>query len=229
MEWAAAALLFCGAAAAQDVSSTTAVSTSAAVAVSTQTAPAPEKPRAVHRILARLHPQAKHWRPVSLVVGGDAEAARDFWERQLTRRRIKGRLAWRGRSCPATAKARSYRLSGGDRRLIVSLFPKTSKLRGYHLEFRFLISEGYLDSMQVASVRSQDASLDSVELTRKGIDFREDFPGSGRLVLSALDFRPGRRALNAGALERASFADPELGLLSAGFSARGVRSGPGEP
>lgn len=159
--------------------------------------------------------------------GGDAAKARDFLSRRIEKVRIKGKTVWRGRSVPVTAKARVYPVKD-DRMLVVSLFPKSKDLADDHLEFRFLVSEGYLDEAKVSKVRCRAAAgrgFDSFELSAKGFDFSEDFPGSGKLTLSALNPKAGKRSLNAGQLSRAEFAGADWGVVDAGFSVRGVTTG----
>jgi len=243
MPAALALILLCATARAQDASSATAVSsaaaavssatvtasTAAAVAVSSApaAAAAPAPAAAARPIYVKLHKESSGWEPVSVRAGGDAEKTGNLLTRQLEKARIKGKAVWRGRRVAATAKVRVYPVKD-DRMLVVSLFPKQEALSGTHFEVRLLVSEGYLDEAKVAKVRCrapEGRGLDSFELASKGLDFSEDFPGSGQLVLSALNPKAGKRSLNAGRLSRAEFADADWGLVDAAFSVRGVTAG----
>ncbi len=211
----------------------TARSTDTAVAVSSVTTPAvghgagvagAEKPLAVERpIHAVIHRDSARWDPVSLRVGGDPAAAAT---RALLR--IRGsRARRRGTPSPARAIARA-RKSGDDRWLVLSVFPRALAKRRKHFEVRLKLVEGYVEEAKAALVTVVDrrpgagAGMDADELTRAAVEFEEEFPSSGEILISALDPRPSSKAFNAGLLRGASFADRDAGLADAEWSVRGL-------
>ncbi|MBI3288556.1 MAG: hypothetical protein HYZ74_03455, partial [Elusimicrobia bacterium] len=114
--------------------------------------------------------------------------------------------------------------------LVVSVYPKSLERREAHIEVRFRVFEGFVEEMQVAAVsiidrRRREPSahpLDSFDLRAEGIEFQEEGPGSGAVVVSALDARTRKDAANSGRLELAEFVDKDLGFVNLSWSARGV-------
>lgn len=167
------------------------------------------KPRRVSKV--KVHAAAAGWEPLSVKLGGDPEQARTFFK--------KG---------PAKAAARVYP-SGEDKLLIVSIYPPALRVSRTHLEVRFLIIEGFLEQAKAAAVRivggrytPSDEEQDSKTLERKGVEYAEEYPGSGRILLASIDPGPGVQAVNAGTLTRASFGARDLGPVSLGWSVAGV-------
>jgi hypothetical protein len=204
---------------------TVAASTETAVLTSSGASVAgAEKPSLTRPIHAVIHKDAASWEPVSLLVGGDPGAMRTRAVLRA-RRTKKGKVV--GDLTHATASARVHP-TGDDRWLVISVFPRALARRRKHFEIRFRIVEGYVEEAKAALVtvvdqrRRAGEGLDSAELTRKGIEYGEEFPDSGALVVSALDGRPSSEALNVGSLRRAYFADLEAGLAEVTWSVKGL-------
>lgn len=214
-----------------------AVSTGAAVSSSTDTlsnvvtstagvkvgggAPKAKLSRPMHAI---IHPDAKDWEPVALKAGGDPGQA----ETKVTLREEKVRGKYRGAGVKAAASARLYK-AGEDRVLVIRVFPKTAvDRRRVHFEVRLKIAEGYVDEVKAAAVTIVDerpnvgAGLDVHELRARGIEFEEDTPASGTVLISAIDPRPSKTAVNSGVLKLASFANKVVGLADVAWSAKGL-------
>lgn len=186
--------------------------TSTVVAVE-EAKPAPRRASKV-----KVHGEAADWEPVSVKLGGDPEQARTFFK--------KG---------PAKAAARLYP-SGEDRLLIVSVYPAALRASRTHIELRFLIIEGFLEQVKAAAVRivggryaPSDDQEDSKTLQRKGIEYAEEFPGSGDVRLAAIDPGPGAQALNAGTLKAATFGARDLRFVNLGWAVTGVNRKAGRP
>ncbi|MDE2492221.1 MAG: hypothetical protein KGM24_15340, partial [Elusimicrobia bacterium] len=183
------------------------------------------KPKPAPGIRAKLLRESRTWKPLSLRAV-PAGAAVTKVERRLEK--VKGR--YRGTTTSARAIARVHR-EGPNRLLVVSVFPRTLGAlldrRHPHFELRFRVDEGYLDAVTAALVTVSDprgAGLDSDELAARGIPYETDTPASGEVLLSALDARASRSAVNAGILRHASFASPGVGLADVWWSVRGARA-----
>lgn len=223
---------------------TVAASSGTAPAPEPAAPPAPPPPKPVNPIQVRVHGEAREWEPVSVAVGGEAEKASTHFSRRLKRhvsKKTQGAasgeggdasasvesdkpvVTYRGESSRATAAARIYPVKD-DHLLVVSVYPKSLARSRKHLEARFFVVEGFLEEVKVAAVTVAPGSgldlekEDSMSLKKKGVAFREDFPGSGSLRISAISTRKG--GLNAGTVSQAGFADKELELTSFGWSAR---------
>src|SRR6185312_1443160 len=182
-----------------------AVSTGAAVSSSTDTlsnvvtstggvkigggAPKAKLSRPMHAV---IHPDAKDWEPLALKAGGDPFQA----ETKVLLREEKVHGKYRGAAVKSTASARLYK-AGQDRLLVIRVFPKSAVAkRRVHFEVRLKIVEGYVEEAKAAAVTVVDdrpnsgAGLDVHELRDQGIEFEEDTPASGTLLISALDPRP---------------------------------------
>ncbi|HAZ08154.1 MAG TPA: hypothetical protein DCZ01_06465 [Elusimicrobia bacterium] len=176
---------------------------------------------------AVIHPEAKEWEPLSLQAGGDpGQAVNAVVLRQV---KVKGKI--KGASAKARASARLVR-SKDDRWLVVSIFPQALEKRRFHLEVRFRVVEGFIEDAKAAAVFVMDSrpgageGLDSFALRAAGVAFQEESPGSGQVLVSALDPRPGKTAFNAGRLKLAEFADADLGFVDASWSVRGLSASP---
>ena len=182
------------------------------------------KPVSLSRpIHAVIHKDSAKWDPVSLRLGGDPGAART---RALLR--IRGeRARRRGTESRAKAGAR-LRKAGNDRWLTISVFPRALEKRRKHFEVRLKLVEGYVEEAKAALVTVVDrragvgAGQDADELTRGAVEFEEELPSSGEILISALDPRPSAGAFNAGVLRGASFADRDAGLADVAWSVRGL-------
>jgi len=209
-----------------------AVSTAAAVAPSTASAVAVStggvkiagetKPKLARPIHATIHPDAKDWEPVSLKPGGDPVAVRT--EAVLRQAKVKGRL--KGAASKAKAFAR-LRRAKHDRWLVISVFPKALERRRLHVEVRLRLVEGFVEDAKVSAVSVVDrrytgAGMDSDELRARGVEFAEESPERAQVLIAALDPRPSKTALNAGALKLAAFADADVGLADVSWSVTGL-------
>jgi hypothetical protein len=54
------------------------------------------------------------------------------------------------------------------------------------------------------------------------VEFEEDSPASGAILISALDPRPSKGAVNSGSLKRGAFGDELVGLADASWSVKGL-------
>lgn len=184
-------------------------------------APKAKLSRPMHAI---IHPDAKDWEPVALKAAGDPGQA----ETRVILREEKVRGKYRGAAVKASASARLYK-AGQDRVLVLRVFPKSAvDRRRVHFEVRLKIIEGYVEEAKVAAVTVVDdrpnvgAGLDARELRDRGIEFEEDTPASGTLLISALDPRPSKTAVNSGVLKLASFGNKVVGLADVAWSAKGL-------
>lgn len=208
------------AAVAASTETTTTVVTSTAGFKVAGGAPKAKLERPMHAV---IHPDAKDWEPVSLKAGGDPFQA----ETSATLRESKVRGKYKGTASKAKASARVHK-AGQDRWLVVSVFPKGLERARMHFELRFRIVEGFVEDAKAAVVTIVDrragagAGLDSYELRARGVEFEEDSPESGSLLVSAMDPRPSKSAFNAGTLKRASFGDKEVGLADASWAVKGL-------
>ena len=215
----------------------------AAVTASTSTAPASTAPTdevaghgfkvggdAPKATLSRpmravIHKEADEWEPVSIRVGGVPGAADNTVALRVVK--LKGRM--KGENSRAKSAARVHKGAKDSRWLVITLYPKALERRRTHLELRFRVFEGFVEEVQAAAVtvtdRRRPASakpLDSYELREQGVEFEEERPGSGQFVVAELDPRPGTASVNSGRLEKAEFADKDLGFVNLSWSVRGV-------
>lgn len=201
-----------------------AASTEAAVAVSTGGVKiaGEAKPKLARPIHATIHPDAKDWEPVSLKAGGDPLAAENG--AVLRQAKVRGKLKG------AASKARSFarlRKAKDDRWLVISVFPKALERRRAHLEARLRLVEGFVEDVKVSLVSVVDrrytgAGMDSDELRSRGVEFEEESPERAQVLVSALDPRPSKAALNAGTIRQAAFADKDVGLADVSWSVKGL-------
>ncbi len=205
--------------------------TTAAPAVSTggvKVAGARKKPVLKRPILAHLHRAARGWRPLSLRAGGDPERARTYVELNLPRSGPRRR----GERLKATASARLYK-DGDEHWLVISVFPKPRDpvlaRKRLHFEIRLRVVLGFVEEVRAAAVTlsgpgaARGAGLNARELDARGVAYEEDAPGSGEVLISALDPRPSWTAFNAGVLRRAAFAGRGVRLSDVSWKVRGLR------
>jgi hypothetical protein len=213
------------------------------VAASTSAAAAPEAPsdevagrgfkvggaepkaklsRPMHAI---IHKDAVDWEPLAIKEGGVPGSAENAVALKVVK--IKGRM--KGESSKAKSAARAHKGSKDSRWLVISLYPKSLERRRTHLEVRFRMFEGYVEEVQAAAVTVTERRkklpaqpLDSYDLRAQGFEYEEELPGSGLFVVAELDPRPGSASRNSGRLEKAEFADKDLGFVNLSWSAKGV-------
>ncbi len=227
---------FSGEAPAPAVSTAPAVSSATAVAPSTATAAAvvavstggvhvaggSEKPKLVRPIHATIHPDAKEWEPLSLRAAGDPGQA----ETKAVLRVEKVRGKYKG--VPSKARAVAHlRKRKDDLWLIYSVFPKALEKRRSHFEVRLRLVEGFVENVEASLVTVVDrqytgAGMDSVELRARGVEFEEDSPASGSVLISALDPRPSKTAFNAGELKLGAFEAQEVGAADVSWAVTGL-------
>ena len=176
---------------------------------------------------AAIPPDAREWKPVSVKAGGDPSRA----ETSALLRQEKVRGKYQGTPSQAKASARLHK-AGKDLWLVVCIVPRDLERRRLHFEVRLRIAAGFVEDAKVAAVSVVDrrpgagAGLDSYDLHARGVDFEEDSPASGALLISALDPRPSKSAVNSGTLKRASFGGKAVGLADASWFVKGLPSSP---
>jgi hypothetical protein len=210
-----------------------AVSTAAAVDVSTLSATVSVskggfhvagdvKPKLTRPIRAIIPAEAKDWEPVSLKPGGDPVLAET--KAVLRQAKVKGKL----KGSASKAKATARLIKGKDEQwLVLSIFPTALEARRAHFEIRLRLAEGFVENVKASIVtivdrRSGGALLNSDELRARGVEFEEDSPASGHVLISALDPRPSKTAFNGGTLKLAAFADENAGLVDVSWSVTGL-------
>lgn len=228
-----------GAPAAHPAASTAAV-TASTVAAATFTAPTDEvaghgfkvggdapKARLARPMHAVIHKDAVDWEPLALREGGVPGSADNTVSVKVVK--IKGRM--KGENSKARSAARLHKGKRDSRWLAISLYPKALEVKRTHLELRFRIFEGYVEEVEAAAVTVTDRRrppsaklLDSYDLREEGIEYREERPGSGLFVVAELDPRPGASSVNSGRLEKAEFADRDLGFVNLSWAVKGVRA-----
>ncbi|MEK7233169.1 MAG: hypothetical protein AAB268_05100 [Elusimicrobiota bacterium] len=193
-------------------------------AASTAT-PTVSNAKLARRIHAVIHKDAVDWEPLALREGGVPGSAHN--EVSLKVVKIKGRM--KGENTAARSVARLHEGKMGSRWLAISLYPKAFEGKRTHLELRFRVFEGYVEEVEAAVVTVTDRRrppsgklLDSYDLREKGIAYQEVRPGSGEVVVAEFDSRPGASSVNSGRLEKAEFADENLGFVNLSWSVKGV-------
>ena len=197
----------------------------AGVVVSTAAARIQSGPKATpaRPMHAVIQPDARGWEPLSVRAGGDPLRA----ETKATLRQKKVKGGYKGTPSKARASARLHK-AGDDRWLVVCVFPKALERGRLHIEVRLKIVEGFVEEAKAAIVTIVDrrpqagAGLDSYDLRARGVEFEEDSPASGALLISALDPRPSKSAVNSGTLKLAAFGDAAVGLADASWSVKGI-------
>ncbi len=187
--------------------------------------PAP-KPKLARPMRAVIHKDARDWEPLSLREGGVPGEAQTSVALKVVK--VGGRL--KGENSKAKAYAAWRRGRKDSRWLVISVHPKSLERRRTHFEVRFRIVEGFVEQVEVAAVRVTDRRFvpsskrppDSFELRELAVEYETEKPGSGALVVAELDPRPIAGAANSGRLEKAEFADKDLGFVNLSWSVRGV-------
>lgn len=220
-------------------STSTVAASTATVAASSSTAPTDEMagrgfkvgggaPRAklARPLHAVIHKDAADWEPLGVREGGLPGAGDNTVSLKVVK--VKGRM--KGENSKARSAARLHKGAKDSRWLVISLYPKSLELKRTHLELRFRVFEGYVEEVSAAAVtvtdrrRQQTARLlDSYDLREQGVEYQEERPGSGQIVVAELDPRPGTASVNSGRLEKAEFADSNFGFVNLSWSVRGVR------
>jgi len=185
------------------------------------------KAKLVRHMHAVIHKDAADWEPLSLREGGVPGSADNTVSLKVVK--MKGRM--KGENSKARSAARLYKGAKDSRWLVIPLYPKALERRRTHFEVRLRVFEGFVEEVEVAAVtvtdRRRSASgklLDSYDLRKEGIEYQEERPGSGQIVVSELDPRPGTGAVNSGRLEKAEFADKDFGFINLAWSVKGVRA-----
>jgi hypothetical protein len=230
-------------AAAPPAASTAAVTASTAaatVAASTSTAPTDQvaghgfkvggagpKAKLSRPMHAVIHKEAADWEPLSIREGGVPGSAENSVSLKVVK--LKGRM--KGENSRAKSAARLHKGAKDSRWLVISLYPKSLERLRTHLEVRLRVFEGYVEEIQAAAVAVTDSRrqktpnlLDSYDLREQGVEYQEELPGSGQLVVAELDPRPGSASVNSGRLEKAEFALKDLGFVNLSWSVKGVRA-----
>ena len=182
------------------------------------------KARVARPLHAVIHADAKDWEPVAVKAGGDPFQA----ETKAVLRQEKVQGKYKGIPSKATAAARLHKAGKDDRWLVVCIFPKALEPRRMHFEVRLKIVEGFVEDAKAALVSITDrrplagAGLDSLDLRAGGVEFEEDSPGSGTILISALDPRPSASAVNSGSLKLAAFANMAVRLADVSWSVKGL-------
>jgi hypothetical protein len=197
-----------------------ALSTSAPVVSSTGTATAAVLPKKVNPIHATIHAQARQWKPVSIQTTlAQTPTSSTVIVRQS---RGKGGISSGAKTIVTTRRTKNATW------LVISIFPKALEKRRLHLEVRLRLVEGYVEEVSVLAVSVVDPrqglgrDMNAEQLRGQGIEFQEESPSSGQLFISALETRAAKAAKNSGQLKFASFADKDLGVVMATWSATGV-------
>jgi len=184
------------------------------------------KKKIVRPMHAVIHKDAVDWEPIGLRVGGVPGAGENSVAVKVVK--IKGRM--KGENSRARSAARVHKGKKDSRWLVISVYPKALEPKRTHFEVRFRIFEGFVEEAEAAAIiitdrRKQKTGrmLNSYDLREQGIEYQEEKPGSGSFVVAELDPRPKAGSANSGRLEKAEFADPDLGFVNLSWSSIGVR------
>ncbi len=184
------------------------------------------KKKIVRPMHAVIHKDAVDWEPIGLRVGGVPGAGENAVAVKVVK--IKGRM--KGENSKARSAARVHKGKKDSRWLVISVYPKALEQKRTHFEARFRIFEGFVEEAEAAAIIITDRRrqktgrlLDSYDLRAQGIEYQEEKPGSGSFVVAELDPRPKSGSANSGRLEKAEFADPDLGFVNLSWSSIGVR------
>ncbi len=187
-------------------------------------APKAKLSRPMHAV---IHKDAVDWEPLSLRVGGVPGAAENTVALKVVK--IKGRM--KGENSKARSAARLHKGKKDSRWLVISLYPKSLERKRTHLEIRFRVFEGFVEEVEAAAVTVTDRRrpttaklLDSYDLREEGIEYQEERPGSGQIVVAELDPRPASSSMNSGRFEKAEFADKDFGFVNLSWAVKGLRA-----
>ena len=183
--------------------------------------PKPAQASPQRPIYAKISPESKKWKPISLSIAGDFRTIRTAvsFRSLIDVKKIK--------TSPAKASAKVH---GGAHSfwLVYSLWPKVLEVRRKHIEVRVRMVEKFVEEVRCAVVRVTDprpgvgAGLDSDELRFYGVEFEEISGEAGRIEIAALDPRPSPAAKNAGRLRAAVFSDRDLNRVDLSWSTAGL-------
>ena len=178
-----------------------------------------------------------HWKPIQVFKEKKKNFKSAFFVRQIQNvvekiknkktKKVTLKKALKGEESSAKVFSAFYGNSSNGE-FIVSLFPKSLKDLRKHLELRFFISKTRLTKVQPVIVSILDRSqkekfLNSHQLEDQKIGFSENFASSGKVFISHLNIRRGKKTLNSARLEMAAFGENAiLGDVSAEFSVRGL-------
>lgn len=187
-------------------------------------APKVKLSRPMHAV---IHKDAVDWEPLSLRAGGVPGASENTVALKVVK--IKGRM--KGENSKARSAARLHKGKKDSRWLVISLYPKALERKRTHFEIRFRIFEGFVEGIEAAAVTVTDRRrpptaklLDSYDLRAEGIEYQEERPGSGQIVVAELDPRPAASAVNSGRFEKAEFADKDFGFVNLSWAVKGARA-----
>lgn len=176
---------------------------------------------------AVIHKDAVDWEPLSLREGGVPGSSDNTVSLRVVK--IKGRM--KGDNSKARVSARLHKGKKDSRWLVIALYPKSLERRRTHFELRLRIFEGFVEEVEAAAVTVTDRRrstggklLNSYDMREEAIEYQEERPGSGQFVVSELDPRPGTGASNSGRLEKAEFADKDLGFVNLSWAVKGLRA-----
>ena len=186
-------------------------------------APKVKLARPMHAV---IHKDAVDWEPLSLREGGVPGSAETAVALKVVK--IKGRM--KGDNSKARAYSRVHKGVRDSRWLVISVYPKSLERRRTHFEIRLRVVEGFVEEVEAAAVivterrrlETPKRPRDSYDLREEGIEYQEERPGSGQLVVAELDPRPGSAAANSGRLEKAEFADKDIGFVNLSWSVHGL-------
>ena len=111
--------------------------------------------------------------------------------------------------------------------MVVSIYPAAWRKSLKHLEVRYLVSAGFIEGVWAELVQVQgggprDWGQDAFTLGRRGVNFSEEYAGRGKILVYALNPRPGRASLNAARGLDFDFGDPDVGRVDFSYRAAGV-------
>ncbi len=177
-------------------------------------------------IRAIIQKDAADWEPIFLKQGGvPGEGSNSVALRVV---KVKGRM--KGENTKVKAYARLHKGAKDSHWLVIALHPAALEKRRTTIEIRFRIFEGYVEQVEAVAVTITERRRllppkrprDSFDLHDEGIEYQEEKPGSAGVVVSELDPRPASASSNAGRLEKAEFADKDLGFVNASWSVHGL-------
>jgi hypothetical protein len=187
-------------------------------------AAAPAKPSApvLH---VKVPDDGKDWQPLPVKAGGIPKQVQS----QAILRSVKSSGKLKGENSPARGRVALNSDKGGTW-IVAGIFPEALSKSRAHFEVRLWVRKGVVENAQAALVRVMDRrpgggeGLLAFELRDRAIDFSEETPSGGLVVISALDDRRSPKTFNAGTLSGASFASLDVGLAEVSWSVRGLNS-----
>ncbi len=227
-------------------------STGTAAGAEPEKAPVDEAPKPRRVSTVKIPREGAGWSPISVRKAGDPESIITQAVLRIIRTKVRAPdeeapppaegeepppppppkyiFKEKGRPTVAKAVARSYK-AGEDRLLVISIYPLSLKAARTHFELHAKIVEGYLDGVEFKAIRrpgkfdKKDFEGDSFTLRKLGEEFVEEGPSGAKLVVAAMEAKPGRLSLNAGSVTGAGFGAKDLGLVNLTYQAAGVSEG----